>query len=114
MEAMKVNTIMEQLDKSNGNGHHRRNSINHFAPIYESENDEGTQHRTQHNTSRILLCVKDKGRKNKGGQRTSNEKGVNDQENKATTEVYDLNSDKELNGDFGTAENDDDSGNDNK
>ena len=33
-EATKVNAITEQLDELDGNGKHRRNKINHFAPIY--------------------------------------------------------------------------------
>ena len=34
-EATKVNTIMEQLDELDGNGHRMRNNINHFESLYE-------------------------------------------------------------------------------
>ena len=47
MEAMKVNSIMEQLEKLDVNGHHRRNNINHFAPLYESDDNEDTRHGTK-------------------------------------------------------------------
>ena len=50
---MKVNAIMEQLDESYGNGHRRKNNINHFAPLYESDNEKGTQNRTKSKTQRI-------------------------------------------------------------
>ena len=38
-EATKVNAIMEQLEKSDRNGHRRRNNINHFALLYELDNE---------------------------------------------------------------------------
>ena len=34
MEATKVNDIMDQLDKTDGNVHGHNTSINHFAPIF--------------------------------------------------------------------------------
>ena len=43
-EAKKVNATMEQLDELDGNGHRMRNNINHFAPLYESYDKEGTHH----------------------------------------------------------------------
>ena len=55
MEATNVNTIMEQLDKSDGNGHRRENNINQFIPLYESHYEEGTQHRTKFKTPIIVL-----------------------------------------------------------
>ena len=48
---------MDQMDKSVGNGHCRENNINNFAPLYESDNEEGTQHRNNPNTPIILLSV---------------------------------------------------------
>ena len=41
----------------------------------------------------------------------SNEEYGNDWEKKTLAKVYELNSDKELNGDFGTADHDNDRGN---
>ena len=40
-ETMKFNSIMEELDKSDGNGNQSKNNTNHFATIYESDNGEG-------------------------------------------------------------------------
>ena len=37
-EATKFNAIMDQLEKLGGNGHRRKNNINHFAQLYESDN----------------------------------------------------------------------------
>ena len=69
---------MDQMDKSVGNGHCRENNINNFAPLYESDNEEGTQHRNNPNTPIILLSVNQKRKKNKGGQKNSNEEYGND------------------------------------
>ena len=35
-ESMKVHAIMEQLEKSDRNGHRSKNNINNFASLYES------------------------------------------------------------------------------
>ena len=50
----------------------------------------------------------------KGVQNKKNKEYGNNQENKTTMKVYDLNSDEELNGDFGTVDHDNNSNNDNK
>ena len=55
MEAKKVKTIMEQLEKSDENVHRSRNNINHFAQLYESYNDKGNLHRTKQKSPRIVL-----------------------------------------------------------
>ena len=55
MEAKKVNSIMDKLEESDGNGHHRENNIDHLAPLYESDNEEGTQHRTKPKNPSIVL-----------------------------------------------------------
>ena len=52
--------------------------------------------------------------KNKGGQNKSNEENGNYQQKKTTVKVYDLNSDYELNGDFGTEDHNDEIGNNNE
>ena len=39
----------------NKNVPHSRNNIDHFAPLYESEDEEGTQHRTKPNNPSISL-----------------------------------------------------------
>ena len=93
---------MEKLDKQDGNSHRRKNNINQFTPLYESNNEEGTQYRMKPKTPIIVPGEKDKGRKNKGGQIKINKEDGNNQENKTTAKVYNLNIDKELNGDFGT------------
>ena len=46
---------MEQLDESYGNRHPRKNNINHFAPLYESDDEEGSKHGTKTNTPIIVL-----------------------------------------------------------
>ena len=53
---------MEQLDESYGNGNGRKTNINHFAPLFESYNEEGTTHRTKPNTPNILLSENKEGR----------------------------------------------------
>ena len=90
-----------------------RKNISHFAPLYESNHEEGTKNGTKPKNPIISLRGKDKGSKNKGGQNKINEEGLNDRENEITVKVYDLNRDEELNGDFRTADHDDDSGSDN-
>ena len=64
---------MEQLERSYGNGYQMKTNINDFAPLYESDDDEGTKHRTKPNTPTIVLRKQKKGRKNKGGQNKGNE-----------------------------------------
>ena len=36
--------IMEQLDEFDRNKYRRKNNINHFASLFESEDEEGTKH----------------------------------------------------------------------
>ena len=67
-EAMKVNAIMEQLDKSDRNGYWRKNNSNNFESLYESYNEKGTNHRTKPNTSIIVISEEENGGKNKGGR----------------------------------------------
>ena len=55
---MKLNAIMEQLDKSDGNRYQSKNNMNQFAPFYESENEESTKHRGKTKTPRITLRKK--------------------------------------------------------
>ena len=59
MEATKVNSIIEQLDESDGNGHRWNTNINNFASLFESEDKEGTKHRTKPNSPIILLSEDD-------------------------------------------------------
>ena len=92
-----------------GNGHRSKNNINHFTPLYKSDDEKGTKHRTKPNTPIILKSGKEKGRTNKGGQNKSSKKDGNSRENNITAKVYDLNSDEDLNGDFGIVDNDDNS-----
>ena len=64
---------MEQLEKLDGNVYRSKNNINHFAPLYESDNEEGTKRRTKPKTSIIILIKEEKGSKNKGSQNKGNE-----------------------------------------
>ena len=73
-EAAKVNAITDQLDKLDKNRHHSKKNINHFSPLYESDDGEVTKHRMKPKSPIILLSEKEKGRKNKGDQNTGNEK----------------------------------------
>ena len=63
MEATKVKAVMEQLDKSYGNGYWSKNNIYHFAQLYGSDYKELTNHRTKPKTQIILLSEEEKGRK---------------------------------------------------
>ena len=96
MDATKVNPIMEQFYKSDGNGYRSKNNINHFAPLYESYYEESTNNRKKPNTKIIPLSEKKKGRKNKDGQNIGNEEYENEQENKTISKVYDHDSNDEL------------------
>ena len=64
---------MEQLDKSDVNRNRRRNNIDQFAPLYESDNEEGTHNGTKSKNPIIVLREKEKGSKKIGGQNKSNE-----------------------------------------
>ena len=64
---------MEKLEKLDGNGFQIKNNINHFAPLYESDDNEGTYHRTKLKTPIIVPNKQEKGRKNKGDQTKVNE-----------------------------------------
>ena len=46
----KFNIIMEQLDDLDENRYECNTNINHFAPIFESDNEEGTKQRTKSKT----------------------------------------------------------------
>ena len=73
-------------------------------------------HSTQVKTQYPQHSTKGKGQGNEKQKITNSgkeEKG-NYWEKKTATKVYDLNSDKEINGVFGTVDHDDDSGNDNE
>ena len=54
---------MEQLDKSDENEYQIKNNINHFVPLFKSDDYEGTKHRKKPNTPTILLSEEEKGRK---------------------------------------------------
>ena len=94
---------MEQLDKSDWNGQRKRENINHFLLIYESDNEKFNKHGTKPKTLSIVSRGNEKGSKNKGCQNKSNEEDGSDQKKKTTAKMYDLNSEENLNGQFGTA-----------
>ena len=71
---------MEQLDKSDGNIYGRKTNINHFASLFESDNDEGTKNRMTPKTTIILLSEDEEGRKEKGQQNKGNEEYEDDRE----------------------------------
>ena len=54
---------MELLDESDRDGHLRTKNLNHFALLYESDDEEVTQHRTKLNTPIIVPSKKEKGEK---------------------------------------------------
>ena len=74
-----------------------KNNINHFALLYESDDEEVTKCRTKPKTPLIVLIKEKKGRKNNGGKKKGNEEDENDQENKTTAKLYDPDSENELN-----------------
>ena len=45
---------MEKLDGSYVNEHKHKTNINHFAPLFKPENEEGNKHRTKPNTPIIV------------------------------------------------------------
>ena len=53
--SMKVNATTEQLGGLDGNGHVHNTNTNHFTPLFESNDEEGTQNRTKHKAPRIVL-----------------------------------------------------------
>ena len=54
-EATKVNTIMKQLEDLDGNRHGFNTNNNKFAPLFEPDNEEGTNHRNKPKTLIIVL-----------------------------------------------------------
>ena len=110
--AMKVNATTEQLGGLDGNGHVHNNNTNHFTPLIESNDEEGTQNRTKPNTTIILLSEEGGEDKNKGEQNEDNEEYEDDRENKKMEKKDNPDSDDELNRDFGITEFDDNSDND--
>ena len=71
-EATKVNAITKQLDDLDGNGHGRKTNINQFTPLFESDNEEGTAHRTKTKNPIIVLSEDEEGIKNKGWKNKGN------------------------------------------
>ena len=92
---------MEQLDESNGNRNVRKTNIIHFTPLFEFDDEEGTNHMKIPNNPTIVLSENEEGRENKGYQNKGNEEDEDEREKKKTAKVYDPDSDDELNGDFG-------------
>ena len=64
---------MEQLYKLDGNRYLSKNNINHLVPLYESDDEEGTKHRTKLKTAIIVLSEEEKGRKKEEDQNKGNE-----------------------------------------
>ena len=58
MEATKINAIMDKLDEFDENKKHRENSTNHFVPLYEANDEEGTHHKEKPKTPSIVLSEK--------------------------------------------------------
>ena len=55
MEATKVNSIIEQLDESDGNGHRCNTNINKFTPLFESYDEEVTNTRKKSKKNPVIL-----------------------------------------------------------
>ena len=64
---------MEKLDEPYGNGYGSKKNINNFAPLFESDNNECTNHRTKPNSPIIVLREEEERRKNNGDQNKCNE-----------------------------------------
>ena len=56
---------MELLGDSDGNGHRRNNNINHFSPLFESDDEYGTKHSMKPNTPIIVISEDGEEDKNK-------------------------------------------------
>ena len=61
------------MDKSDGKRYRIKNNINHFTPLYKSDNEEGTKYRTKNKTPIIVLSEREKGKNNKGFFKKINE-----------------------------------------
>ena len=75
---------MEQLDESEGNRHGIKNNINNVVLLFESDYEEGNNHRTKPKTPIIVLSEKEKGSKNRGYQNKGNKEDEYDREKKTT------------------------------
>ena len=100
IETTKVAAIMEQLDELNGNRHVRKTNIIHFTPLFEFDDEEGTNHMKIPNNPTIVLSENEEGRENKGYQNKGNDNGEYHWEEKITEKTYDPDIDNELNGEF--------------
>ena len=69
---------MKKLDESDVNRHRSRNNINHFAPLYESDDNEDTRHGTKPKIQIIVPRKKQRGSKNKKGQNECDEEDGNE------------------------------------
>ena len=72
-EATEVNAIMEQLDELYINVHKRKTNINHFTPLFGSDNEEGTKQRMKPKNPIIVLSEYEEGRKTKSDKNKGNE-----------------------------------------
>ena len=64
---------MEQLEDLDRNGHRSKTNISHFAPLFESDNEEITRHRIKIKTPIMVLNEDEEGRKKKGYQNKGTE-----------------------------------------
>ena len=92
----------------------KKPNINHVAPLFKSDNEEGTKKRTKPKTPIIVLSKEEEGRENKVDQNKGNEEYEDDRENNTTSKMYDPDSDDGLNGGSVMEELDDNSENYNR
>ena len=58
---------MDQLDNSDRNRHGQNTNINHFEPLFESEDEEGTKPKTNPKKTLVIVLRDDEYKgKNKG------------------------------------------------
>ena len=88
-ETTKVNAVIEQLDELIGNGHGSKTNINHFSPLFESYDEEGTKHRNKTKTPIVVLSYNEERMVNEGFQNKGNKEDEDDLEKKITTKMYD-------------------------
>ena len=99
------------MEDSDGNGNGRKTNINHFAPLFESGDEEDNKQSKIPKTPIILLSEDEEEININGEQNKVNEEDEDDWGKKTTARIDNPNSYDEINGDFGIAYYEDNSNN---
>ena len=66
-EAEKINAIMEKLGNFDVNGHGRNRNINHFVPLFVSNNEEGANPSPKPKNNPVVVLSEDEDKDEKKG-----------------------------------------------